>query len=104
MTTDRALETRTYRVETHPAKVGQVSPRSIELRTKIRRRWRALAAVCMTTALSTLSTVHCGAQLLLSDDFTGVDLDTTKWRIDSVPFESGTSDIAPTVGGGYLTF
>jgi hypothetical protein len=44
------------------------------------------------------------AQLLFSEDFTSTSLDPTKWRLDNQPFESGTSDIAPSVGGGYLTF
>ncbi len=48
---------------------------------------------------------QCSAgELLFSDNFDQEGLDTSKWRVDSIGFESGVGDIAPTVTGGILSF
>lgn len=48
---------------------------------------------------------QCSAgELLFSDNFDQEGLDTSKWRVDSIGFESGVGDITPTVAGGILSF
>ncbi len=54
--------------------------------------------------LSALVCYQGQAQILFSDDWGAGTLDTTKWRVDLQPFESGVTDVVPSVAGGYLTF
>jgi hypothetical protein len=97
-------EVRDKSVEQEPAGHSRVARRRVSIRGILRRVLPALSAFCMA-AMAVLPAVHCDAQqLLFSEDFSATTLDPAKWRIDNVPFESGTSDIAPTVGGGLLNF
>ncbi|MGV3774696.1 MAG: hypothetical protein ACO1QB_17485 [Verrucomicrobiales bacterium] len=67
------------------------------------KRWPAKLAALACSALA-LTTVHGQSQVLFSDDFEGAELDTTKWRSDDRPFESGVGDIQPYLGTGTLLF
>jgi hypothetical protein len=69
----------------------------------LRRIGRELAVIVCTMAAA-MPAFTGSAQLLFSDDFMSDTLDTSKWRIDAQPFESGVSDIAAVVGGGSITF
>lgn len=63
-----------------------------------------------TVGLGSLLLAACGltlqvnAQELFSDDFMDSTLNAAKWRVDNQPFESGTTDVLITVGGGSLNF
>lgn len=66
------------------------------------RTWRRGLAIL--TLLASGVTINSSAQEVFYDDFMNATLDPVKWRVDSTPFESGTTDVTLTVGGGYLTF
>lgn len=69
----------------------------------ISNRWfGSLAALGVAAGLFGMRA--CASQVLFSDPFDGASIDTSKWRVDGRPFESGSSDITAVEGGGMLTF
>lgn len=64
---------------------------------------RRFGRTMLAAAFPALLAVTSQAQVLFSDDFTGASLDPVKWRVSNRPFESGITDIVPSVGGGYLS-
>jgi hypothetical protein len=44
------------------------------------------------------------SQILFSDDFEAASINTSKWRVNAIPFESGSSDIQVAQTGGVLAF
>lgn len=71
-------------------------------RSKLSRLSRRIGLALVAAALPALLAVNSQAQVFFLDDFTGASLDPAKWRVSNKPFESGITDIVPTVGSGYL--
>lgn len=71
-------------------------------RPSISRRSAASLGFLLVAACSV--TLQADAQVLFTDDFMEPTLNTSKWRVDNQPFESGTTDALISVGGGSLNF
>jgi hypothetical protein len=73
------------------------------IRTLLKKRpakW-AIAACAMLAAMGTHAQP---SNVVFSDDFEDGTIDSTKWRSDDTPFESGTSDIQAYESNGALEF
>src|SRR5690349_13146794 len=73
------------------------------IRTLLKKRpakW-AIAACAMLAAVGTHAQT---SNVVFSDDFEDGTIDSTKWRSDDTPFESGTSDIQVYESNGALEF